>query len=79
MCIRDSGYIVKEGDEIKVKNNSKWYDKIKGNIEAFKHRELPAWVEVNEDDLSIKIVRYPTREEVSIPVDEQLIINLYSK
>jgi len=74
-----SGYIVKEGDEIKVKKNSKWYDKIKGNIETFKHRQLPTWIEVNEDDLSIKIVRYPTREEVSLPVDEQLIINLYSK
>lgn len=73
------GYTVKEGDEIKIKPNSKWVDKVKENMEAFKHRQIPTWMEVKPENYSIKIIRYPVRDEVSIPVDEQLIINLYSK
>ncbi|HOV21429.1 MAG TPA: 30S ribosomal protein S4 [bacterium] len=73
------GYIVKEGEEIKIKTNIKYIEKVKENIDIFKHRQIPTWMKVNNENYSIEIVRYPTREEVSIPVDEQLIINLYSK
>lgn len=73
------GYLVKIGDIIQVKANSKYEKIIKECIEEYKTKTIPMWFKIDDQQLKIEILRYPTREEISIPVDEQLIVNLYSK
>ncbi len=71
-------YQVKVGDEISIGENSK-YVEIAKQAKETASAPVPLWLESSEKELKAKVVRYPTRDEVSIPVDEQLIINFYSK
>ncbi|MFN4227796.1 MAG: 30S ribosomal protein S4 [Candidatus Ratteibacteria bacterium] len=74
------GYLVEVGDIIQIKfKNENIIKTIKECIEEYKTRTKPLWMKVDEDNLKIEILRYPDRSEVSIPVNEQLIVNLYSK
>ncbi|HOK79360.1 MAG TPA: 30S ribosomal protein S4 [bacterium] len=77
--VNRSSYQVKIGDEISVGDNSRFLEIAKNARETGRTTPVPAWLEVYEDEMRAKVVRYPTREEVSIPVDEHLIINFYSK
>ena len=72
-------YIVKAGDEIKVREVRKDSKIIKENIEANSARPIPAWLEKDEKSLSGKVVRLASREDIDIPVEEHLIVELYSK
>lgn len=73
------GYLMKIGDEIQIKPNSKYIETIRGCMEERKKNLIPAWLELNEKELKAKALRFPVRDEVSILIDEQSIINLYSK
>ena len=70
---------VKVGDEIGVKADPKIAKFIKNNIELNREHKLPAWVAVDEAALKGKILRLPQREDVSYPISEQLIVELYSR
>ncbi len=72
-------YLVKPGDVIKVRENKQDAKIIKINAEANASRPVPAWLEKNEKDLSGKVIRLASREDVDIPVEEHLIVELYSK
>jgi len=72
-------YLVKTGDVITVRENKKENGAIKANIEANSARPVPAWLELNNETLSGKVVRLASREDVDIPVEEHLIVELYSK
>ena len=72
-------YLVKAGDVITVRENKKENGAIKANIEANSARPVPAWLELNNGTLSGKVVRLASREDVDIPVEEHLIVELYSK
>ena len=72
-------YLVKAGDVITVRENKKENGAIKANIEANSVRPVPAWLELNNGTLSGKVVRLASREDVDIPVEEHLIVELYSK
>ncbi len=72
-------YLVKAGDVIKVREIKKDRKIVKENVEINKARPVPAWLEKNEKDLSGKVVRLASREDVDIPVEEHLIVELYSK
>ena len=72
-------YLVKVGDVITVRENKKENGAIKANIEANSARPVPAWLELNNETLSGKVVRLASREDVDIPVEEHLIVELYSK
>ena len=72
-------YLVKAGDVITVRENKKENGAIKANIEANSARPVPAWLELNNETLSGKVVRLASREDVDIPVVEHLIVELYSK
>lgn len=72
-------YLVKAGDVITVRENKKGNGAIKANIEANSARPVPAWLELNNETLSGKVVRLASREDVDIPVEEHLIVELYSK
>ena len=72
-------YLVKAGDVITVRESKKDNGAIKINIEANAGRPVPAWLELNNETLSGKVVRLASREDVDIPVEEHLIVELYSK
>ena len=72
-------YLVKAGDVITVREIKKDNATIKANVEANAARSVPAWLELNNETLSGKVVRLASREDVDIPVEEHLIVELYSK
>ena len=70
-------YLVKAGDVITVRENKKDNVTIKANVESA--RPVPAWLELNNETLSGKVVRLASREDVDIAIEEHLIVELYSK
>lgn len=72
-------YLVKAGDVISVREIRKDNKTIKENVEVNSARPVPEWLEKDEKNLSGKVVRLASREDVDIPVEEHLIVELYSK
>jgi len=73
-------YIVREQDTISVKDDERIRKIIKENIDVLtKERSIPKWLELNSENLEAKILRLPEKEDLTIPVQEQLIVELYSK
>ena len=71
--------IVKPGDVITVSDRSKASDLFVQGIETAKNRRHPEWLEFNETDASAKVLTLPSREQIDTPVDEQLIVEYYSR
>lgn len=71
--------IVSENDIIQVKEKSTQSAKIRENAESSSKSRIPEWLEVDSDNYTGKVLRLPTRDDVDIPVKEQLIVELYSK
>ena len=72
-------YLVKAGDVIAVREIRKDSKIIKENVEANASRPVPEWLEKDEKTLSGKVIRLASREDVDLPVEEHLIVELYSK
>ena len=72
-------YLIKAGDEVAIKDKSKESDKIKAVVEANASRPVPQWLDLNAEALTAKILALPTREQIMVPVEEHLIVELYSK
>ena len=72
-------YLVKAGDVVAVRENKKENKAIKGNVEANATRPTPAWLEKDFKNLSGKVVKLASREDIDIPIEEHLIVELYSK
>lgn len=72
-------YLVKPGDIISIIQASKELETIKENLALAEQRGFPAWVEVNIEEMEGKFVRIPERDEIQLPVQEQLIVEFYSK
>ncbi|MBP5331133.1 MAG: 30S ribosomal protein S4 [Lachnospiraceae bacterium] len=72
-------YEVKVGDTIEIKEKVKSAQRYKDILEVTGGRSVPAWLEADHDNLSGKIVALPTREQIDVPVNEMLIVELYSK
>ena len=72
-------YLVKAGDVITVREIKKDNATIKANVEENSARPVPAWLEKDAEKLSGKILKLATREDIDLPVEEHLIVELYSK
>ncbi len=72
-------YLVKAGDVISVREIRKDNGFIKLNVEENSARPVPEWLQKDAQNLNGKVVRLPVREDVDIPVEEHLIVELYSK
>jgi len=72
-------YIVKPGQKIEVKEKSKTNTQIVRSLELTNQTGMVDWVNVDKDKVFGIFTRIPTREEVVIPVEERLIVELYSK
>lgn len=71
--------LVKEGDVISIKAGSRDSAKIKEILEANDGRPTPTWLDRNSETLEAKVLHLPAREEIDAPVEEQLIVEFYSK
>ncbi len=71
--------LVKPGDVIGLKEASAKLNVIEENLSKIEHRGLPSWVEMDISNLKGKILHAPERDEIELPVQEQLIVELYSK
>ena len=74
-----ASYLVKPGDIITVRENKKDSKVLKENIESSGSRPIPEWLEINSEKLEAKVLRLASREDVDLPVEEHLIVELYSK
>jgi small subunit ribosomal protein S4 len=72
-------FLIDAGDEIEIKVKDKVLNKIKENLELTKDRDVPKWLEFNRQDLKAKISRLPEKEDIRFTIQEQLIVELYSK
>ena len=72
-------YLVKAGDVIEIRGKSKSLTRYKEILEATNGRLVPEWLEADRDALKGTVVQLPTREAIDVPVDEMLIVELYSK
>ena len=72
-------FIVKPGMVVSLREGSRSLDKFKSVIEANSFRQPPKWLDYNAGTLSAKVVGMPAREDIDLPVQEQLIVELYSK
>ena len=71
--------LVNVGDVIELKDTSRSLDKFKGSLEANASRVIPKWLEMDKTHNTAKVVAVPTREDIDLPIEEHLIVELYSK
>ena len=78
-CVNIPSYLVKAGDVIEVKEKCKSSQRYKDIVEVTGGRTVPSWLEADQENLKGEIKELPKREEIDVPVDEMLIVELYSK
>ncbi|HRZ66639.1 MAG TPA: 30S ribosomal protein S4 [Candidatus Omnitrophota bacterium] len=74
-----ASFQVKAGDSVKIGAKEGIVKHIKSNLEITKDRGTPKWLAVDANGLEVKIVKLPSRDDIGFPVQEQLIVELYSK
>lgn len=72
-------YSVKVGDTIQVAEKSRNLALIRDALEAAARRGCPAWLELDKEAMRGRVVMLPTREDITMPIEEHLIVELYSK
>ena len=72
-------FLVKPGMVIALREKSRSLEKIKAIVEANSARPVPAWLEMNKENLECKVVALAKREDIDLPIEETLIVELYSK
>lgn len=72
-------YLVDKDDIVQLQAKEKAKNKIKENIELSKDRTIPNWLEMDSAELKAKVIRLPEKEDISSTIQEQLIVELYSK
>ena len=74
-----ASFLVKPNDIIEIKTDDKALASIKANVEITKERKIPGWLQVDAANLKVQVVRVPMREDVTYTVNEQLVVELYSR
>jgi len=72
-------YSVTKGQVISIKEKSRVNEQIKASVETAKARGVPRWLDLSPEAFSGTVVELPTREDIKLPIQEQLIVELYSK
>ena len=72
-------YLVKPGMTITLKESSRDLEKVKSSLEANAFRQPPKWLEYDANSLVAKVVAVPERDDIDLPIEEHLIVELYSK
>ena len=72
-------YLVDKGDVVEVREKSRSMARIGGALEAVKRREIPQWLELDSPRMKARIRDLPARDDVTAPMEERLVVELYSK
>ena len=72
-------YLVSAGDVIEIKENKKGSERYKGILEVTAGRVVPEWLDVDQEALKGTVKELPSRDVIDVPVNEMLIVELYSK
>ena len=72
-------YTVKAGDKIEIREKAKGAQRYKDILEVTGGRTVPSWLEADQETLSGTVKEVPTRDQIDVPVNEMLIVELYSK
>jgi small subunit ribosomal protein S4 len=72
-------YLVKKGDQIAVTTASKNQARIMGALEGVKRREIPQWIELDASGMTSRVRDLPARDDLTAPMEERLVVELYSK
>ena len=72
-------YLVKPGMVITLKDSSRSLEKIKSSVEANAFRQPPKWLEYDANNMVAKVVGVPERDDIDLPIEEHLIVELYSR
>jgi len=72
-------YLVRQGDAVSVREKSRKMAAIMEAMESVERRGLPEWLMLEKDNWEAKVMAYPSREQLTMPIQEQLIVELYSK
>lgn len=78
-CVKIPSYLVKAGDVIEIREGAKSSQRYKDILEVTAGRLIPAWLDVDQENLKGTVKEFPTRDEIDVPVNEMLIVELYSK
>ena len=78
-CINIPSYLIEAGDTISIKEDKRTSAQYKAISEVAGGRLVPEWLESNKETFTGKVFSLPTREAIDVPVDEMLIVELYSK
>ncbi len=71
--------LVKPGWVISVRGRSQKVERISGALETMEGRAVPQWLEIEKDEMRGTVTAMPQREDITLPIDEQLIVELYSR
>ena len=74
-----ASYLLKAGDVVSICEKARGLDKIKAVVEANSARPVPEWIDVDREALTAKVIVLPNRDQIDAPVEDQLIVELYSK
>lgn len=78
-CVNIPSYLIKAGDVIEIKESAKSMQRYKDILEVTAGRLVPEWIDADVENFKGTIKNLPTREMIDVPVDEMLIVELYSK
>lgn len=74
-----SSYRVSKNDEISIKEKSREVKRISASLELLERSGVSSWLEVDSENLRGKVLRLPVRDDITMPVEEQLIVEFYSR
>lgn len=72
-------YMLKKGDTLQITEKSRPMTRIAGALESVKRREIPQWLELNAGEFQAKVRDLPARDDITAPMEERLVVELYSK
>jgi len=71
--------LVEKGDVLSIRDKSINHDELKAIVEFNKNKTVPGWLDVDREKMEAHVLTFPSREEVGIPIEEHLIVELYSR
>ena len=78
-CVNIPSYLIKAGDTIEIREKSKASQRYKDILDATAGRLVPEWLDADQENLKGSVKELPLREAIDVPVNEMLIVELYSK
>jgi small subunit ribosomal protein S4 len=71
--------LIEKGDVLSFRDKSINHDEFKAIVEYNKSKSVPGWLEVDREKMEVRVLTFPSREEVGIPIEEHLVVELYSR